>query len=60
MNKEEINKSVLNLIYENKIFAKCYKCNNFLCFFEVYNLHCNKCGSIDFDQLIVLNFDDAG
>ncbi len=55
--KEETDTAIYNLLFTNKIFAKCPACNNYMCFFEVYNSHCGKCGKIPFDKIVLLSLE---
>lgn len=58
MIKNKTNKSVFKMIFENKVFAKCPTCNNYLCLFEFYNSHCNSCGQIDFNKIIIVYLEE--
>lgn len=55
--QDKISTAVFDLVYKNKIFIKCPKCSNYLCLFEIYNCHCNKCGDLKFNELILIAAD---
>ena len=52
---DNINNNIVNLLYIQKIFARCPTCEKYLCFFEFYNLNCNKCGKINFQKIKLVN-----
>lgn len=46
--------TILELLVEGKVYAKCPKCGKSLGIMEVYNNHCAFCGKIPFDDMIIL------
>jgi len=57
MDNKEIREKIFEMMNKNMIFIKCPKCKNYLCLFEAYNSHCNKCGDVDQTQLIILSLE---
>lgn len=55
--KVDLEAAVVNLMYKNKIFAKCPVCSKYMCLFEWYNSHCNICGNVDSDKIILISLD---
>jgi len=55
--KKTIDGSVLQLLLESKLFAKCPKCSKYMSFFEVYNHNCSFCGKINFEEIILSSLD---
>ena len=46
---------IFDLLFKNKIFAKCLQCNRYLCLFESYNAHCPECGNFDKESLLIVD-----
>lgn len=47
--------AIFDLLFKNKIFAKCPQCNRYLCLFECYNAHCPECGNFDKETLLIVD-----
>ncbi len=47
--------AILQLLYFGRLHAKCPSCNKYLAFFEVYNANCSECGSLNFQEIKVID-----
>lgn len=55
LTKEQTTRAILKKLFENEIFAQCPECKKYLSFFEVYNNHCEFCGMIEFNDIILID-----
>jgi len=60
LTKDPDEKSILQMLFYGRIHAKCYKCNKYLTFFEVYNGHCCVCGNLDFEKIQLIDLMGVG
>lgn len=52
---DKVTSAILDLLFKNKIFARCPLCNSFLPLFSVYNAHCPQCGNFNKDELLLVD-----
>jgi hypothetical protein len=55
LTKEELEEALLSLLYNNKVFAKCYACKKYLNYTEYYAANCSVCGKIDKDNILIVD-----
>ena len=57
-NNDAVKSTIYALLYSNEAFARCPKCNKYICYFEAYNCHCSICGKFEYDKMIIVYLGD--